>query len=126
MTSSELKLIKKMMPGYANYMKTYPDSLLSKILGIFTVESEKFSKVHIMMMENTIRLKDAKQLRFVFDLKGSTVDRYVKGPVKPSSTLKDLNFISKKKTRKHITSLDEPTRKRLVQAMRNDVLYLRS
>jgi hypothetical protein len=49
-----------MIPGYTEYMKAYPDSLLSKILGIFTVEAEKFSEVHIMIMENTIRLKDPK------------------------------------------------------------------
>jgi hypothetical protein len=53
--------------------------LLSKILGIFTVEAESFSVVHIMLMENTVRLKNAKRLKFVFDLKGSTEDRLVTG-----------------------------------------------
>ena len=81
MTSSELKLVKKMMPGYSEYLKTNPDSLLSKILGIFTVESDKFSKVHIMLMENTIRLKDKNKLKYVFDLKGSQIHRNVEGPV---------------------------------------------
>jgi 1-phosphatidylinositol-4-phosphate 5-kinase len=77
MTSAELKLVKQMMPGYIEHLKANPDSLLSKILGIFTVESEKFSKVHIMIMENTIRLKDKKKLKFVFDLKGSQIHRDV-------------------------------------------------
>jgi len=103
-----------MMPGYTEYMKAYPDSLLSKILGIFTVEAEKFSEVHIMIMENTIRLKDPKMLRSIFDLKDSTVDRIVKGPIKPSTTLKDVNFLMKKKERKRLTSLDEPTSRKLV------------
>ena len=60
------------------------------------MEAQKFSKVHIMIMENTIRLKNPKNLRYVFDLKGSTVDRIVKGKVKTSSTLKDVNFLKVK------------------------------
>jgi Phosphatidylinositol-4-phosphate 5-Kinase len=126
MTGTELNLLKKMTPGYAQYMKNFPDSLLSKILGIFTVEAEKFSKVHIMIMENTIRLKDPKKLRYVFDLKGSMVDRLVKGPTKTSSTLKDLNLLMIKKKKKGLTTLSEATSRRLVQAMRKDVFYLRS
>lgn len=107
MTEGELALLKKMTPGYAQYMRDFPDSLLSKILGIFTVEAQKFSKVHIMIMENTIRLKDPKKLRYVFDLKGSMVDRIVKGPFKTSTTLKDVNFLMAKKKRKQLTSLGE-------------------
>jgi len=45
--------------------------------------------VHIMLMENTLRLKNPKKLKYVFDLKGSLVDRKVKGDTKPSTTLKD-------------------------------------
>ena len=42
-TSSELKLIKRMMPLYASHLEQNVDSLLSKILGIFTVEADRFS-----------------------------------------------------------------------------------
>lgn len=59
MTATELKLVKRMMPEYVHHLENNPDSLLSKILGIFTVNSEMFKNVHIMLMENTVRLKDA-------------------------------------------------------------------
>jgi hypothetical protein len=49
--------------------------------------------VHIVLMENTLRFEDETQLRYVFDLKGSRVDREVKGYTKPSTTLKDINFM---------------------------------
>jgi 1-phosphatidylinositol-4-phosphate 5-kinase len=78
-TNTELQLIKKMMPKYTKYLEENPKSLLCKILGIFTVEAESFNQVHIMLMENTIRLKNPTKLKYVFDLKGSMVDRTVTG-----------------------------------------------
>jgi len=46
-----------------------------------------------MLMENTAQLRDFDRLAYIFDLKGSLVDRKTKGETKPSTTLKDLNFI---------------------------------
>jgi 1-phosphatidylinositol-4-phosphate 5-kinase len=43
MTKGELNLVKRMMPSYAAHLQANPDSLLSKILGIFTVEASSFS-----------------------------------------------------------------------------------
>ena len=40
-----------------------------------------------------MRLKSEENLKYVFDLKGSTVDRKVKGITKTSTTLKDVNFL---------------------------------
>lgn len=124
MTKSELDLMKKMMPAYSQHLKKNEDSLLSKILGIFTVETESFSSVHIMLMENTVRLKDPSQLRYIFDLKGSTVDRVVGGKTKNSTTLKDINFLVTKKRFKMLTSLDNRTCRKLVRAMRKDLEFL--
>lgn len=107
-------------------MKRNEDSLLCKILGIFTVETESFSSVHIMLMENTVRLKEPKQLRYIFDLKGSTVDRVVTGKTKNSTTLKDINFLVTKKRFRMLTTLDEKTNRKLVRAMRKDIEFLYS
>jgi hypothetical protein len=46
-----------------------------------------------MLMENTLQLKDPSLLKNIFDLKGSLVDRNVKGQTTPTTTLKDQNFI---------------------------------
>ena len=86
---SELKLLMRMLPSYEEHLKDNPDSLLCKIFGIFTVKTENFSEVHIMLMENTMRLKDQQKLKYVFDLKGSSVDRIVRGRTQPKTTLKD-------------------------------------
>ena len=44
-------------------------------------------------MENTAQFEDPTQLISIFDLKGSLVDRKEKGVTKPSTTLKDQNFL---------------------------------
>jgi len=48
-------------------------------------------------MENAINLHDFKDLKYVFDLKGSQWEREVTGKLKNSETLKDLNFLSCKR-----------------------------
>lgn len=40
-----------------------------------------------------MQITDVEQLRYIFDLKGSTVDRKVNGETKPTTTLKDQNYI---------------------------------
>lgn len=125
MTSAELRLVKKMMPAYEKHLTENKDSLLAKIMGIFTVEAANFSKVHIMLMENNVRLKDPKNLKYVFDLKGSSVNRTVTGVTKKSTTLKDINFLVAKQKVKYLTKLDQKTTKRLVNAMRSDVAFLK-
>lgn len=59
MTPEELQLMKKIMPKYKTHLTKNLNSLLSKILGLFTIEAANFSTVHMMLMENTIRLKDS-------------------------------------------------------------------
>jgi hypothetical protein len=69
----------------------------------------------------------------VFDLKGSLVDRKVKGKVKPSTTLKDQNFMacqdlharSKHRSTQFI-NLKPIVAKRIVQIIRKDVAFLKS
>ena len=125
MTVAELSLMKKIMPQYKAHM-TKHNSLLSKILGLFTIQAASFSTVHVMLMENTLRLKDPQQLKYVFDLKGSTVNRTVNGKTKSTTTLKDVNFLLTKKKLSALTRLDGRTSRRLIKTMRNDVTFLSS
>ncbi len=50
---------------------------MAKILGVFTVESAQIHAVHLMLMENTLRIDRTffSEKPIIFDLKGSTVDR---------------------------------------------------
>ena len=51
------------------------------------------SDVHLMLLENILQFKDPRNVRFIYDLKGSSVNREVKGEnLKPTATLKDVNL----------------------------------
>jgi 1-phosphatidylinositol-4-phosphate 5-kinase len=88
-SKGEMKVMLDLLPAYGDHFKSNPDSLLSKCLGVFTVKSSQTGAVHIMLMENVLRYKNKDQLRYVFDLKGSTVDRDVTGSTNPKTVLKD-------------------------------------
>ena len=50
--------------------------------------------VKLIVMGNTMMVRDPKMIMGVFDLKGSMVNRFVPGgPHKPTSTLKDKNLM---------------------------------
>ena len=76
-------------------------------------------------MENTLRIRDEGSLKYVFDLKGSLVDRKVMGKTKKTTTLKDVNFLMAAKYNKNLTNFGQH-RARLLKAVRKDVEYLRS
>ena len=54
MTKHELNLMLDMLPALAEHYKKVPDSLLSKIIGVFTVKTDSTNEVHLMLMENTL------------------------------------------------------------------------
>lgn len=69
---SEKDIMLNILPSYIAHHLKYPDSLISKIFGVFTVKREGMQPVILCLMENTVQLKDPKMLRYKFDLKGST------------------------------------------------------
>ena len=93
MTNGELALFLRIFPSLAEHYKKVPNSLLVKKFGVFTVKMCGVNAVHIMLMENTLRLKNPSQLKYIFDLKGSRVSRKTKGVTKATTTLKDINFL---------------------------------
>ena len=89
----ELKEILRLLPSLKDHYQNNPRSLLGKIFGVFTVKTRTMSEVHLVLIENILRFKNPKNLRHIFDLKGSSVNREVTGPIKASTTLKDVNFM---------------------------------
>ena len=53
-------------------------------------------KVHIIVMENTLQIKNLDRLQFVYDLKGSKVGRFTKGKIYPGTIQKDVNLMLEK------------------------------
>lgn len=120
MTTEERDLLLKLIPAMEDHFEKNPTSILAKIVGVFTVNTPHLKNVHIMCMENTLRLKNPDELKYVFDLKGSTVDRKVKGKTKRSTTLKDENFLIAAKHHEKFVNLKQHKSK-IKQAVLKDV-----
>jgi len=87
MNDSERETFFKLFESLNKHLGRHPDSLLARIYGIFTVQMEDIVPVHLILMGNTLKGKP----ELVFDLKGSIINREVKGSLK--GTLKDVNLL---------------------------------
>jgi len=94
MNDNEKAVFVNSLVDYLNYLVKNPDSLLARIYGIFTVNMEDLTPVHILLMSNAAQT--GKEIDNVFDLKGSIINRVVKidSKIQPSSTLKDVNLLN--------------------------------
>ena len=77
-------------------------------------------------MENTIKYQNYKSIINIFDLKGSKVNREVphSKSLKKTSTLKDLNFLRKKKEayqKKNIINFDKKDIKLINEQIKKDI-----
>ena len=97
----EKNLLLGMLDNYISHIEdTDNRSLLARIYGVFTIESNYFDSLDIMIMQNTCQLEDKDHPKMIFDIKGSTVNR--KSQVDPKfwrrdfnwkKTMKDMNFV---------------------------------
>ena len=126
MSSSALKLFLEMFEDYCRHFKDNPDSVISKILGVFTVKSSKMGAIHIMLMENALRFKESENIKYIFDLKGSKVDRKVKGQTKNTTTLKDINYLMVAEKSKGLTMMHPEIKCKLKRVIKKDVQFLKS
>lgn len=94
LSKRELTLMLEMLPSLAKHYKRNPGSLIAKIIGLFTINSDSTRDVHVMLMENTLRFVEPRNIQSIFDLKGSRVDRSTKGVIKNTTTLKDVDFLN--------------------------------
>ena len=53
-SKSELEIMINILPSYIEHNKRYPDSLISKTFGVFTVKREGMDPVYLVLMENTV------------------------------------------------------------------------
>lgn len=94
MTSTDLSTFKKLFRDYFKIVSTRPNSVLARIYGIYTVKMEEIEGVSLVLMGNT-KKSDDKLIEHVFDLKGSIINREVKGKnLKNTATLKDVNLLN--------------------------------
>ena len=92
-SEGELKFITEILPEIYKHLKKNPKSLLARIYGVYNVKMKGYKPVNLILMGNTLRLRQKDDLIRIYDLKGSRVARKVNTRgYKPSTTLKDLNF----------------------------------
>lgn len=124
MKGNELKVFLDCLPNYISHLKKYPDSLLAKIFGVFTVKKKGMGEIHLVLMENTLQFEDKKKLQCIFDLKGSTFQRVTKGKIKPGTIRKDLDFIDLKTRHKDMLTLSKVHRRDLMTSLLRDTNFL--
>ena len=105
---SEVKVLTNMLDSMISHIKFQDNkSLLARIYGLFKIKTNVFGQVNIILMQNTVFMKDNTNNKMTFDLKGSLLGRQVKlglGDQKfwrkgfhSKKVLKDLNFIEMQK-----------------------------
>ena len=124
MKGSEVKTMLKILPSYIEHHRRNPDSLLAKIFGVFTIKKDRMDNEYVMLMENTLQLKNPENQKFVFDLKGSTFGRYSKGKLTKKTMRKDLDWIHSKKNNPGTLSFS-PVNQSLIKVLRRDVAFLK-
>ena len=82
--------------------------------------------VHLMLMENTMQLKNSNNLKYIFDLKGSLDDRKFKEQITNKSILKDADFIQYTSSNKpeQFIDLDDELKVKIMGVVRKDVDFL--
>ena len=100
--------MKEILSDYHMHRSNHDDSILSKIIGIFTFKFQDNTKSRVMVQANIF---PKVQLIGVFDLKGSKLDRSnsksSKGVtmIKRNTIYKDLDFLNTKK-KVHVEEID--------------------
>lgn len=99
MFKDEFDTFMKVVADYYEYLRFQPKSIIARIYGVFQVIMNDLSPIYLLVMGNTIKATNTDQIFNIFDLKGSIVNREVHNNknLKKTSTLKDINFLKKKK-----------------------------
>ncbi|EGC30444.1 hypothetical protein DICPUDRAFT_41424, partial [Dictyostelium purpureum] len=92
--SSEYNTFTKLFPSYYQHIKKYPNSLLPRFMGVYRLKlsgASYYSSAHrdiiFVVMANLFYSEQKLEIKEKYDLKGSTIGRYV-----DDLTFKDLNL----------------------------------
>lgn len=96
---SEHKFLRKILKDYYQHVNQNPNTLLSQFYGLHRVKMPWGKKIHFVVMNNLF--PPHRDIHMTFDLKGSTIGRdYREEDIEnnPRATLKDLNWMRRKRT----------------------------
>ena len=75
----EKSVLLNMLDDFIDHIvKSKNRSLLARIYGIFTIKTNRFAPIDVIVMQNTSLLQDQNNPKMLFDYKGSTINRSVK------------------------------------------------
>ncbi|KAI1249818.1 hypothetical protein MGN70_009432 [Eutypa lata] len=95
---AEHKFLRKILKDYYNHVIDNPNTLLSQFYGLHRVKMPYGKKIHFVVMNNLF--PPHRDIHTTFDLKGSTIGRDYKEDdldKNPRATLKDLNWLRRKR-----------------------------
>ena len=94
LSDSERDLMEKLLPDLYDHFKLNPNSLLARVYGVYTIKMQNYKPVNLFLMGNCLHFAGKLNIKRIYDLKGSRVNRYVKTkqPL-TTTTLKDMNFL---------------------------------
>lgn len=99
-------------------------SMLVRIYGLYTIQSEYFAPLDLIVMENICRGYNPKSSKqFAFDLKGSVVNR--RDPIiKRGKVLKCMNFVDLNSSAKKLVRLDTEQAEYINDTLESDTQFL--
>lgn len=126
-TNEELDLfITQFAEPYHKHMKTFKDSLIIKIYGLFSIIIQGISEVNIIVMQNLLNVNYT-HINRIFDLKGCTIKRKTNNinKVKRIQALKDLDYQWIKRVDKKIINFSLDQIEELQYLLQNDLKLFR-
>ena len=88
------------LPWFYQYFEKNPKSLISKIYGMFKIQYRELEREYYILVMKNISGCHQRQIKRIYDMKGSTDDRQVLrdsdslSEVHQHQVLKDLDFIA--------------------------------
>ena len=73
MTNTEKDTLLSRLPAFINHFtQSNNRTFIAKIYGVYTIKSNIFDDLNVMIMENTSILSNPTNKKMIFDMKGST------------------------------------------------------
>ena len=111
---TEMRDLIKMLDKYVHHLKTTKNlSLLARIYGVYTIKTNFYQEVDIIIMQNSTNLQNKYMKKYSFDLKGSITNRRANFK---SSILKDVNILelNRSKPDRQVVNIDEDTFEQII------------
>jgi len=126
MTDSDFKAFMDLFRSYVRHVCRNRKSLLARVYGIYSIQMGEQHPVKLVVMGHTIQYKNKDLIRHTYDLKGSMVNRLVKGRTKPTAPVKDKNLLQDVQFDKEIFLNFSPKDQKILNAqIAKDVELLR-